>query len=630
MPQCPPKNIKRISLDSQSQNSWIYTYPSSFNFASIKQAEIYSTALPSATSNNQLSIPPGPYFDKPNNLTHTLKTTSTLETATDGSLCQGSMTASWALKLNSKFFKTGGKIPKGSSHPSSTRAERGVYLHLLINIYKLATHSSLSNKEIKTYIYNKQVIDYSNLSTQGSGPTGFMVEDYDLLDGIRYHTELLQNKYHITFQQKHIYSHLDDSQKRRKIEQKHGESHLNLHLHNKTTRTLNQICNLEVETHHQDSSYLQTPKTPKQINVLFQGQLHTSKNLHYLHAILQEQQYKSYLQEKFNWSDQTLKLIDWEAIEYYIKTLTIQKKVKYIKLSHKWRPTHHKLFQTSNGETQSPGCSLCGADKKNDNHPFSCTNPTMQDAHKESLKNLKKTLKTIGTYPLMTEVIIHYLKNWMKHTQPDYTHRLLQSIPIHHSLLQNIQDQTSIGWDNLLRGKIATSWTTTQKLYTPGKNMKLLKKKLIINLIHMSNYIWESRNKMNFGTTETKLSKQQKQLEPLITKLYTHYKKTTQHSHHHLFNTRLQLRIKFSPQENSQWICTVKIAMRLHKKKQKHFFKTHKKNTQYFNTRKRKTQEKDQEQQTNANQHRNKLRKTTQSNIGTFLIHRDPPNDAPT
>ena len=166
MPQCPPKNIKRISLDSQSQNSWIYTYPSSFNFTSIKQADIYSTAIPSATSNNQLSIPPGPYFDIPNNLTHTLKTTSTLETATDGSLCQGSMTASWALKLNSKIFKTGGKIPKGSSHPSSTRAERGAYLHLLVNIYKLATHSSLSHKEIITYIDNKQVIDYSKLHTR--------------------------------------------------------------------------------------------------------------------------------------------------------------------------------------------------------------------------------------------------------------------------------------------------------------------------------------------------------------------------------------------------------------------------------------------------------------------------------
>ena len=127
----------------------------------------------------------------------------------------------------------------------------------------------------------------------------------------------------------------------------------------------------------------------------------------------------------------------------------------------------------------------------------------------------------------------------MKHTEPDYTHHLLQSISIHHSLLQNIQDQTSIGWDNLLRGKIATSWTATQNLYTPGRNMKFWKKKLLTNLIHTSDYIWEIRNLFTFGTTETKLSKKQKQLEPHITKLYTHYKTTTQHTHIITFSTYL-------------------------------------------------------------------------------------------
>ena len=127
-----------------------------------------------------------------------------------------------------------------------------------------------------------------------------------------------------------------------------------------------------------------------------------------------------------------------------------------------------------------------------------------------------------------------------------------------------------------------------------------------------------------------KLSQQQKQLEPQIQKLYTHYRTTTQHIHHHLFNIPLQLRIKFSPQENKQWISTVKIAMRLHKKKQKQFFKTHTKITKYFPIRKRKPNERIQEHTQESNQHRNKLRKTTQSNMDNFLISRDPPNDAPT
>ena len=230
----------------------------------------------------------------------------------------------------------------------------------------------------------------------------------------------------------------------------------------------------------------------------------------------------------------------------------------------------------------------------------------------------------------MIKVIKHYLKHWMRGSTPDYTHQLLPGIPIHSSLLTNIQDQTKIGWDHFLRGKTAKSWTDTQNLHKPGTNTKFWKKKLVTNLINTSNCIWEKRNSLNFGSTETKLIKMQKKLEPYIIKLYSLYKNTTQHPHHHLFHTPLQLRIKFSPQENKQWISTVKIAQRIHKKKQKQFYKNHTKITKYVITKKRKTPTRDSGEKNQTNTGTNKLRKTTQTNICTFLIHRDPPNDAPT
>ena len=630
MPHTPPTPIHRITLNSQSPNTWIYTSPSSFPFTSIAQAEIYSHPQSPSPSTTPPCLPSDPYFTIPTHLACDLSTSKYIETATDGSVSKGTMTASWAIQLKSKIFKSGGKIPGGSSHPSSTRAERGAYLHLLINIYKLTTQFSLSHKTVHTYIDNMQVIDYSTLPTKGSGPTGFIIEDYDLLDGIRFYTEVLQNKFHIHFHQIHIYSHLDDKQKQNRIVQKHGSEHLNLHLQNQTARSLNQTCDTEASLHHNDTVSLITPTIPNQINVFFQGHLHTSKNFHYLHDIQQEHRYKTYLQEKFKWTDKTLDLIDWNVIEHYMKTLSISQKVKYIKLAHKWRPTHSKLFQTSNGTTQPPECPLCGDDKEDDDHPYTCTNPVMQDAHKEALQKLKKTLKNFGTYPLLIEVISHYLKHHMKGLQTDYTHRLIESIPIHKSLLKNIQDQTQIGWVHLLRGKIAKSWSDSQKLYNPRKNIDYWKKKLITSLIHTSETIWEIRNLLNFGSTETKMTNKQKQLQPYITTLYTHYRTTTLHTHHHLFNTPLQLRLKFSPQENQQWISTVKIAMRLYKKRQKQFFKTHTKITKYITTRKRTTQERDQAPPTQENQHRNKLRKTKQTCIGTFLLPRDPPNDAPT
>ena len=46
----------------------------------------------------------------------------------------------------------------------------------------------------------------------------------------------------------------------------------------------------------------------------------------------------------------------------------------------------------------------------------------MQDTHKETLDTLKQKIKAFGTYPLMIEVIKHYLKHWMRGSTPDYTH----------------------------------------------------------------------------------------------------------------------------------------------------------------------------------------------------------------
>ena len=239
------------------------------------------------------------------------------------------MTASWAIKLETHILKTGGKIPKGSSTPSSTQAERGAYLHLLLNIYTLASQLSLSHKVFQTYIDNKQVIDYSTLPTRGSGPTAFMIEDYDLLDGIRYYTELFHTHFQINLQQTHIYSHLDDRKKQEKIAQKHGEDLLQLHLNNNTARTFNQECDNGASKHYSDFTYLCTPAIPQQINILFHGKMHTSKKFHYLHDIHQEQTYKTYLKEKFHWTEQILHTIDWQAIEAYMKTLPTQKGTIY-------------------------------------------------------------------------------------------------------------------------------------------------------------------------------------------------------------------------------------------------------------------------------------------------------------
>ena len=71
-------------------------------------------------------------------------------------------------------------------------------------------------------------------------------------------------------------------------------------------------------------------------------------------------------------------------------------------------------------------------------------------------------------------------------------------------------------------------------------------------------------------------------------KYYSQYKSTMHPSHHHLFHTPAKLRIKVSPQENKQWINTVKLAIKIQKKNLKKIYRSHAKIAKYFPTKQKK------------------------------------------
>ena len=60
--------------------------------------------------------------------------------------------------------------------------------------------------------------------------------------------------------------------------------------------------------------------------------------------------------------------------------------------------------------------------KEEDDHPFHCQHPFMKNAQQEAITTLKQKLKDIATYPLITEVIIYYIKQWMRKATKQYTH----------------------------------------------------------------------------------------------------------------------------------------------------------------------------------------------------------------
>jgi len=256
----------------------------------------------------------------------------------------------------------------------------------------------------------------------------------------------------------------------------------------------------------------------------------------------------------------------------------------------------------------------------------------MRDAQMEIISTLKQSLTTIRTSSILIEVMTHYLKSWMRQTEPTFHHKLLSTLPLHKLLLDVIEQQTEIGWDNLLRGRISKLWHKAQKLHCPTNTPTTWTKQYIKLTIQATDSVWSVRNTLKFGETTPTLSNAQLRLKYTITEMYSTYKQKIHPSHHHLFQTPLRLRISFSPQENSQWIKTVKATIKLNKQKERQFFSTHIKITKYFSPRKRKAQEQTTQGITQGIKHtfQQEKKKLRQTHIFPQEPSHQPPSDAPT
>ena len=66
----------------------------------------------------------------------------------------------------------------------------------------------------------------------------------------------------------------------------------------------------------------------------------TTKDLNFIHTATKSQEFEFYLKIKFKWTTEVFHTIDWQTIQRYMQTLTLEQKVSFVKYTHKWRPTN--------------------------------------------------------------------------------------------------------------------------------------------------------------------------------------------------------------------------------------------------------------------------------------------------
>ena len=188
----------------------------------------------------------------------------------------------------------------------------------------------------------------------------------------------------------------------------------------------------------------------------------------------------------------------------------------------------------------------------------------------------------------------------------------------------------------MIRGKLTHLWKSAQKIYQGEKYSSKWPLLCIKAIIQATQKTWEIQNILKFGTKTQVQSNHQKRLTPTITSYYNTYRQTVPRPQYKLFQVPLQIRLTFSPQENTQWIKTVKLAKKIHKQQVKEFYKSFYPITRYFLPTKKNpntvTNPKSNQRPEEINERNNSPRKLKQTQI-TFQITRKTlpePTDAPT
>ena len=161
---------------------------------------------------------------------------------------------------------------------------------------------------------------------EGTGPYKFLIDDYNLISNIDHFQKRIQNTHQSTIKYSHIYSHLNKKSKREHILRTKGNKTLQLHLQRITARNLNEACNKGATLQHTLRNPLLIPLEPQIISMKINGLTITTKNLNFIHSATKSQQFESYLKNKFKWTTEVFHTTDWQTIQRYMQTLTLEQK----------------------------------------------------------------------------------------------------------------------------------------------------------------------------------------------------------------------------------------------------------------------------------------------------------------
>ncbi len=272
------------------------------------------------------------------------------------------------------------------------------------------------------------------------------------------------------------------------------------------------------------------------------------------------------------WSHSTFKRVDWEAHKQAFKKHSRVHRISISKLVH-------GLYQTKSKDNKYYGtpatCPCCQHHNETLNHVFTCTSSTTLQQRNVAITKLQSALEKIRTPTAIISSLVHGLQEWaVSQTEPD--HPVLAPsrgsvTPAEILLTQAFTEQTvSLGWDQLLRGRISAKWRAAYRAYKVGgkqqeTNCLHWATQVIVHVWDYAISLWKNRNEVVHGATRSEnMQRQRDELCLQVTAAYEQFQDDpfiVSATHNSLFRRKtLKDRLKMGINSLSAWLQSVKEA----------------------------------------------------------------------
>ena len=257
--------------------------------------------------------------------------------------------------------------------------------------------------------------------------------------------------------------------------------------------------------------------------LLINGKPHRSKIDIDLRHSFQDRQLRLHITEREDWAPATFHLVHWPTIQTWMNRSINHQKRAAIKLSFRQWATESELHKRTPSHDHQ--YKRCRRHTGKFDHIFKCNKSQLATTGTVSV--LREFLRTSLISRPMTRCIIQGIQQWLIDGNEPYDFSTHPTNAHLHLVHLAYIDQSSIGWGNLLRGRIATAWLRAHDQYYSLRHLHdkysttHFAPALVRHLWDFSLAIWKHRNDEVHGATDDAAKeKQEKILDATITAAY--------------------------------------------------------------------------------------------------------------